>query len=102
MDLMPTCLDMANHRHPNSEPKSPTDRVPYRGHMVYPMRGKSWLPYFERGILSGNNETEAVHAISDEPVGWESECFPTNASVDDCSARAGLIAAWKVEDCQYA
>ena len=37
------------------------------------MRGKSWLPYFEQGMLSGQDETEAVHAVTDEPVGWESE-----------------------------
>ena len=101
MDLMPTFLDMAGHEHPNAHPKHPRDKVPYRGHMVsarhclilrvptliphhadlplkvYPMRGKSWLPYFEKGVVSGNTESEAVHAVSDEPVGWESEPFPS-------------------------
>jgi arylsulfatase A-like enzyme len=59
MDVMPTLLDLAGVKHPNQ--LSGKAKVPYRGHMVYPMRGKSWVPHL------ASNET----IYGDEPVGWE-------------------------------
>ncbi|ODN79352.1 hypothetical protein L202_03356 [Cryptococcus amylolentus CBS 6039] len=74
MDLMPTFLELAGAQHPNHSPTSPTERVPYRGHQVYPMRGKSWVPYLRDGYTSigkDGDENEAVHGENDHPVGWE-------------------------------
>ncbi|ODO07741.1 hypothetical protein I350_03317 [Cryptococcus amylolentus CBS 6273] len=74
MDLMPTFLELAGAQHPNHSPTSPTERVPYRGHQVYPMRGKSWVPYLRDGYTSigkDGDESEAVHGENDHPVGWE-------------------------------
>ena len=34
MDLLPTFLDLAGHKHPNPNPAKPTDKAPYNGHMV--------------------------------------------------------------------
>ena len=67
MDIMPTFLDMAGARHPNAAPKTPTSKAPYRGHEVYPMRGKSWVDWMKG--QSHGNETDAIH--SSTAVGWE-------------------------------
>lgn len=59
MDVMPTLLDLAGIEHPNQLPGQ--QKVPYRGHMVYPMRGKSWVPHLAtQGPIYG-----------EDPVGWE-------------------------------
>ncbi|ODN87716.1 hypothetical protein L198_06944 [Cryptococcus wingfieldii CBS 7118] len=55
-------------------PTSPTERVPYRGHQVYPVSGKSWVPDLRDGHTftdKDGDESEAVHGENDHPVGWE-------------------------------
>lgn len=59
MDVMPTLLALAGIQHPNQ--KAGLEKAPYRGHMVYPMRGKSWVPHL----------TSRDPIYGDEPVGWE-------------------------------
>ena len=76
MDIMPTLLELAGATHPNSNPSTPTSRAPYRGHSVYPMRGKSWIKHLTsgQGIKATTNVTDSdVYAIWDEnsAVGWE-------------------------------
>lgn len=71
MDIMPTLLSLAGVSHPNSTPDGPRHKAPYRGHMVYPMRGKSLVPYLRDGIKASDEETQAVHGDSDPAVGWE-------------------------------
>ncbi|ODO07740.1 hypothetical protein I350_03315 [Cryptococcus amylolentus CBS 6273] len=79
MDIMPTFLDLASAPHPNPNPSTPAEKAPYRGHQVYGMRGKSWVPYLRDGIKSqgtdgkgqGEEESEAIHSEGDLPVGWE-------------------------------
>lgn len=64
MDILPTFLSMANGTHPNSKPAHPRERAPYRGHMVYPMRGISWTAYLTK-------KSSAIHTEDDAAVGWE-------------------------------
>ncbi|OQV05800.1 hypothetical protein CLAIMM_10470 [Cladophialophora immunda] len=59
MDIMPTLLDLAGVKHPNQ--LSGGQKVPYRGQMVYPMRGKSWVPHL----------ASKAPIYGEEPVGWE-------------------------------
>ena len=73
MDIMPTLLDLAGTTHPNAHPSSARSRVAYRGHPVYPMRGKSWCPYLRSGepTRSASSEPDSIHGPDDPAVGWE-------------------------------
>jgi arylsulfatase A-like enzyme len=57
--IIPTLLDLAGVKHPNQS--SGKHKAAYRGHMVYPMRGKSWVPHL--------SSKETIYG--EEPVGWE-------------------------------
>lgn len=73
MDIMPTLLDLAGIRHPNAAPNHPREKKLYRGRQVYPMRGKSWVPYLTGagGPLAKREEAQAIHSQDDAAVGWE-------------------------------
>lgn len=79
MDIAPTLLELAGIAHPAKDVKHPLDKAPYRDTMVYPMRGKSLVPYFVDGkalpvingeAQEGHGDRYAVHP-SDEITGWE-------------------------------
>lgn len=89
MDIAPTILALAGVAHPNASPGHPREKAEYKGRQVYPMRGKSWLPYLLHGdkaplasgsangtsysddVLRREEEAEAIHGLLDPPVGWE-------------------------------
>lgn len=67
MDLAPTILQLANIPHPtltNSQ---------FRGRDVEPIRGKSWVEYFENGIRDPDS-VDAIHTSDDPAVGV---CYPS-------------------------
>ena len=64
MDIAPTILSLAQAVHPNTS-RDPRHKVSYKSDTVYPMRGKSWLPY----LSSSETSPFAIHA--DDPLGWE-------------------------------
>ena len=74
MDIMPTFLELAKFKHPNANPASPTTKASYRGKMVYPPRGKSWVDYLANGRSAPGSldKNDAIHSAHDAPVGWES------------------------------
>ena len=87
MDIMPTFLTLAGAEHPNPSPETPRSKAPYRGHQVYPMRGKDWTPYLTEGKMA-NGATDPQHAIyGDTAVGWEMH--------ERCALRKGK---WKIVD----
>ena len=59
MDLLPTFLDLAGGSHPANS----GGRSEYKGRTVAPMRGKSWIKWFEGG-------EEKIHDDG-IPIGWE-------------------------------
>lgn len=72
MDVAPTILQMAGAQHPNPHPSQPRDKTPYRGHQVYGMRGKSWVPWLQQGLASDpTHPAAAIHGSNDPPTGWE-------------------------------
>ena len=73
MDLLPTFLDLAGTKHPNTAPRGSRERVPYKGHQVYGMRGKSWVPYLVDGVTAPGAEDDPGCGVygEDDAVGWE-------------------------------
>ncbi|OQV05801.1 hypothetical protein CLAIMM_10471 [Cladophialophora immunda] len=63
MDIAPTFLEMAGVQHPACHGKNGM----YKGHEVYPMRGKSWVPFMMDGAQGG---VSGIHG-DDEFMGWE-------------------------------
>lgn len=63
MDIAPTFLEMAGATHPASRGKKGT----YKGREVYPMRGKSWVPFMAGNAQGG---VSGIHG-DDEFMGWE-------------------------------
>ena len=55
MDIMPTFLELAGVKHPAAGKKN-HEKAPWRRQAVYPMRGKSWVPFFSK------NAGESVRA----------------------------------------
>lgn len=64
MDIAPTFLEMAGVAHPAGGGRKGL----YKGHEVFPMRGKSWVPFMEGG--GGQSGVSAIHG-DDEFTGWE-------------------------------
>ena len=92
MDVMPTLLELAGVEHPNPRAKSSRDRAPFvtssgEQREVYPMRGKSWIPWLQRGKAAIPFEqttgkvdalgaplaadADAIYGKDDPAVGWE-------------------------------
>ena len=95
MDVMPTVLSLAGVQHPNAHPKDRRDKAKWKDYMVYPMRGRDWIPYLLEGkaaeptlvedggastngavtgrkkLFSRPSEDEAIWGKDSEPVGWE-------------------------------
>lgn len=65
MDIMPTFLDLANASHPTTGKSFGT----YKDRQVFPMRGKSWVPYFSS--KNSTSDVTAIHTSDDPAVGWE-------------------------------
>jgi arylsulfatase len=63
MDIAPTLLEMAGVQHPASNGKNGT----YKDHEVYPMRGKSWVPFMNASAQGG---VSGIHG-DDDFMGWE-------------------------------
>lgn len=47
MDIMPTFLELAGIKHPAAG-KANHEKAPWKKRVVYPMRGKSWVPFFTK------------------------------------------------------
>lgn len=62
MDLAPTILQLANIPHPT------LTKSQFRGRDVEPIRGKSWVEYFENGIRDPDS-VDAIHTSDDPAVG---------------------------------
>ncbi|KAK6384719.1 hypothetical protein LTS17_002282 [Exophiala oligosperma] len=63
MDIAPTFLDLAGVQHPARNGSNGM----YKGHEVFPMRGKSWVPFMSSGAAGG---VSGIHG-DDEFMGWE-------------------------------
>ena len=66
MDIVPTFLELAGVTHP--VPKG-AKTANFRGHEVYPVRGHSWVPFFDSGA-KGAEDMSAIYG-GDEFMGWE-------------------------------
>ena len=80
MDILPTFLDLAAIGHPNPNPAHPRAVAPYHDRHVYPMRGKSWVPYFRDGIAPRSSKDtrtdqaqihESIYGDEGAIVAWE-------------------------------
>ncbi|KIY01124.1 uncharacterized protein Z520_02676 [Fonsecaea multimorphosa CBS 102226] len=65
MDICPTILDLAGVQHPAADGK-PGE---FKGRRVFPMRGKSWVP-FMTSTGSSNDALDTIHD-SNSSMGWE-------------------------------
>ena len=73
MDLLPTFLELSGAKHPNPSPETPRSKAPFRGRLVYPMRGKSWVPLLCHGKSASDdhNDTSALIYGPMHSIGWE-------------------------------
>ena len=77
MDIVPTFLELAGLQHPNPSPASSRSTVLWQGRHIFPVRGKSWIPYLRDGVGQRSNaeqwddDVEAVYGPNDTVVAWE-------------------------------
>lgn len=57
MDIVPTILELAGTQHPGKK---------YKGRQIEPVRGRSWVPYFQ-----GSQEGPTVIHDEEKAYGWE-------------------------------
>ncbi|KAH8880771.1 alkaline phosphatase-like protein [Thozetella sp. PMI_491] len=80
MDFVPSFLELAGVSMPPSiekkvalplHKKTATRKMTtFRGKEVHAIRGKSWIPFFQRGEKVEDSELWSIHSSS-EPIGWE-------------------------------
>ncbi|KAK8853047.1 hypothetical protein IAR55_003748 [Kwoniella newhampshirensis] len=63
MDVLPTFLDLAGIKHPNTSPSHPRETAKYHDRMVFPMRGKSWTPW--------ERQADTIYGDDNPVVAWE-------------------------------
>ena len=76
MDILPTFLDLAGTQHPAADLTDQRATASFHDRHVYPMRGKSWVPYLRDGkaadfSVKDANTPEAIYGGQDAVVAWE-------------------------------
>ena len=67
MDILPTFLELAGHKHPNPNPRPARALAPYRDRQVFGVRGKSWVNHLQAGRMDDPSGVYGQHNCA----GWE-------------------------------